>query len=46
MKAASGKDIAKPSTIAIPWIHAPVASKLGAAPLKQSRHDGTFHLME
>ena len=42
----SGKDLAKPSTIAIPWTHVPVASKLGASPLKQSRHDGTFHLME
>ena len=46
MKAASGKDIAKPSTIAIPWIYVPMASKLEAAPLKQPRHNGTFHLME
>ena len=40
MKAAQGKDIAKPSTIAIPWIYVPMASKLEAAPLKQSRHNG------
>ena len=32
--------------IAIPWIYVPVASKLGAAPLRQSRHNGAFHLME
>ena len=37
---------AKPLLFAIPWTHAPVASKLGASPLKQSRHRGTFHLME
>ena len=30
----------------IPWIYAPVASKLRASPFKQSRHDGAFHLME
>ena len=42
----SGKGIANPSPIAIPWTHSPVASKLGASPLKQSRHDGEFHLME
>ncbi len=42
----SGKGIANPSPIAIPWTHSPVASKLGALPLKQSRHDGEFHLME
>jgi hypothetical protein len=41
-----GKDLAKPCTIAISWTHVPVASKLGAAPLKQSRHNGTFHLMK
>ena len=41
-----GKDLAKPSTIATPWTHVPMASKLGAAPLKQSRHDGTLHLMK
>jgi hypothetical protein len=40
------KGFAKPSRIAIPWIHVPMASKLGAPPLRQSRHDGTFHLME
>ena len=28
----SGKGIAKPYTIAIPWTHSPVASKLGACP--------------
>ena len=38
--------IANPSPIAIPWTHSPVASKLGASPLRQSRHDGSFHLME
>ena len=32
--------------LAISWTHVPVASKLGAAPLKQSRHNGTFHLMK
>ena len=42
----SGKGIANPSPVAIPWTHSPVASKLGASPLKQSRHDGEFHLME
>ena len=41
-----GKDLAKPCTIAISWTHVPVASKLGAAPLKQSRHNGEIHLME
>ena len=30
----------------IPWTYAPVASKLGALLLRQSRHDGAFHLME
>ena len=30
----------------IPWTHAPMASKLGASHLKQSRHYGAFHLME
>ena len=30
----------------IPWTYAPVASKLGASHLKQSRHRGAFHLME
>jgi hypothetical protein len=40
------KGFAKPSRIAISWIHVPMASKLGAPPLRQSRHDGTFHLME
>ena len=30
----------------IPWTHVPAASKLGAAPLRQSRRCGTFHLME
>jgi len=29
----SGKGIANPSSIAIPWTHSPVASKLGASPL-------------
>ena len=29
----SGKGIANPSPIAIPWTHSPVASKLGASPL-------------
>ena len=42
----SGKGIANPSPIAILWTHSPVASKLGASPLEQSRHDGEFHLME
>ena len=32
------KDRTKPFTVAIPWTHSPVASKLGASPLKQSRH--------
>ena len=41
-----GKCSAKPATIAIPWIHLPAASKLGASPLKQSRRNGKFHLME
>ena len=36
----------KPVTFAIPWTHAPAASKLGASPLRQSRRCGTFHLME
>ena len=40
------KVFAKPFMIAIPWIHSPMASKLGASPLKQSRHNGEFHLME
>ena len=35
---------AKPGTIAISWTHSPVASKLEASPLRQSRHDGEFHL--
>ena len=43
---ATGKVIANPSTIPIPWIHSPVASELGTASLKQPRHDGEFHLME
>ena len=30
----------------IPWTYVPVASKLGASHLKQSRHRGAFHLME
>ena len=42
----SGKETAKPYTITIPWTHSPVASKLEAAPLEQSRHVGEFHLME
>ena len=29
----SGKGIANPSPIAIPWIHSPVASKLGTSSL-------------
>ena len=41
-----GKEIAKPYTITIPWTHSPVASKLEAAPLRQSRHDGELRLME
>jgi hypothetical protein len=36
------KGSAKPYTIAIPWIYSPAASKLGAAPLKQSRRCGDF----
>ena len=28
----------------IPWTYAPVASKVGASHLKQSRHRGAFHL--
>ena len=45
-KKASVQGFAKPLLFAIPWTHAPVASKLGASPLKQSRNDGTFRLME
>ena len=41
-----GKDFAKPLAFAISWTHSPVASKLGASPLKQSRHNGEFHLMK
>ena len=37
---------AKPGTVAIPWIHSSVASKLEASPLKQSRHDDEIHLIE
>jgi hypothetical protein len=42
----SGKGNAKLFTIVILWAYAPVASKLGASPLKQSRHNGTFRLKE
>ena len=41
-----GKDFAKPCPFAISWTHSPVASKLGALPLRQSRHDGEFRLMK
>ena len=34
---AYGTNIAKTETIAIPWTHSPVASKLGASHLKQSK---------
>ena len=42
----SGKGIANPSPIAIPWTHSSVASKLGTSSLKQSRPNGAFRLME
>ena len=46
LKTKSVQGFSKPVTFVIPWTHAPVASKLGASPLKQSRHHGTFLLME
>ena len=46
MKNGGGKDFAKPLEFAISWTHSPVASKLGASPLKQSRHNGEFYLMK
>ena len=46
MKNGGGKDFAKPLEFAISWTHSPVASKLGASPLKQSRHNVEFHLMK
>ena len=40
------QEFSKPVAFVIPWTHAPVASKLGASPLRQSRHHGAFLLME
>ena len=46
LKTKSVQEFSKPVAFVIPWTHAPVASKLGASPLRQSRHHVAFHLME
>ena len=46
IKSLSVQGFANLCMFVIPWIYVPVASKLGALLLRQSRHDGAFHLME
>ena len=46
MKSNGGKFCAKLFLFAISWAYLPMASKLGASHLKQSRHYGKFHLMK